>query len=499
MKSILIARVSTEEQKELGNSLPAQLDRLRRYSNTKGFPILNEFSFDESAYKENREGFDEILDFVINQKEKVAVCFDKVDRLSRNVFDKRVSVLYEKAVSDNIELHFVSDNQVISSRISATEKFQFGISLGLAKYYSDAISDNVKRVFEQKIREGIWLAKAPYGYKNVDLDDDKKDIVISEYESKIVRKIFELYSSNAYSISAICNKLKADYKLDWHRAKLEKILKNPFYKGCMLWKGKTYAHKYPIIVNEELFNLVQNLKEGNARNKRKVVGLPYLYRGLLRCTVCGCSITPQKHKGHVYYHCTQYHGNHNAPYIREEKLTQQFSEMLQKIKVPESVVEQILDTLKDNHNEKSKFRETQIQEIYNEREKFAKRIEQLYIDKLDQRITESQYDKFHTSFRSKIAEMDARLSILQDAEDKYYLTSKYLLELLNKAHTLFESSKPDQKREILNLILLNPRLDNENLCYDYKKPFDVFVNFNECNLWGGWIREVRTCFSEQVC
>ena len=81
--------------------------------------------------------------------------------------------------------------------------------------------------------------------------------------------------------------------------------------------------------------------------------------------------------------------------------------------------------------------------------------------------------------------MDARLSILQDAEDKYYLTSKYLLELVNKAHRLFESSKPDEKRELLNIILLNPRLDNENLCYDYKKPFDVFVNFNECNLWGG--------------
>ncbi len=54
-------------------------------------------------------------------------------------------LLYEKALNDEIELHFVSDGQVINSKISAVEKFQFGISLGLAKYYSDAISDNVKR------------------------------------------------------------------------------------------------------------------------------------------------------------------------------------------------------------------------------------------------------------------------------------------------------------------------------------------------------------------
>ena len=80
----------------------------------------------------------------LSQKEKVIVCCDKVDRLSRNVFDKRISLLYEKALNDQIELHFVSDGQIINSRISAVEKFQFSISLGLAKYYSDAISDNVQ-------------------------------------------------------------------------------------------------------------------------------------------------------------------------------------------------------------------------------------------------------------------------------------------------------------------------------------------------------------------
>ena len=54
-------------------------------------------------------------------------------------------MLYEKALKDEVELHFVSDGQIINSQLSAVEKFNFSISLGLAKYYSDAISDNVKR------------------------------------------------------------------------------------------------------------------------------------------------------------------------------------------------------------------------------------------------------------------------------------------------------------------------------------------------------------------
>jgi len=144
MKAIIIARVSTEEQKDAGNSLPAQIVRLENYCERKGYPIIKKFSFDESAYKNDRAEFDRILDYVIEQKETIAVCFDKVDRLSRNVFDKRVATLYEKALKDEVELHFPSDGQIINSKISAVEKFQFGISLGLAKYFSDAISDNVK-------------------------------------------------------------------------------------------------------------------------------------------------------------------------------------------------------------------------------------------------------------------------------------------------------------------------------------------------------------------
>ncbi|MDR3550519.1 MAG: recombinase family protein, partial [Candidatus Babeliales bacterium] len=74
MKAILIARVSTEEQKEAGNSLPAQVARLEKYCQNKSFTIIKNFSFDESAYKNLREEFDNILDFVIAQKDKVAVC-----------------------------------------------------------------------------------------------------------------------------------------------------------------------------------------------------------------------------------------------------------------------------------------------------------------------------------------------------------------------------------------------------------------------------------------
>ena len=107
MKAILIARVSTEEQKEAGNSLPAQVARLEKYCHNKSFPIIKSCSFDESAYIDDRQEFDRIIDFIVAQTEKVAVCCDKVDRLSRNIFDKRISLLYERALNDELEIFYI--------------------------------------------------------------------------------------------------------------------------------------------------------------------------------------------------------------------------------------------------------------------------------------------------------------------------------------------------------------------------------------------------------
>jgi len=47
MKAIILARVSTEEQKEAGNFLPAQIERLKNYCKAKGFEIAKIFSLME--------------------------------------------------------------------------------------------------------------------------------------------------------------------------------------------------------------------------------------------------------------------------------------------------------------------------------------------------------------------------------------------------------------------------------------------------------------------
>lgn len=485
MKAIIISRVSTEEQKEAGNSLPAQTARLERYCQNKEFGIIKKFSFDESAYKDNRADFDKILDFVIEQKDKVAVCFDKVDRLSRNIFDIRVSTLYEKALRDEIELHFVSDGQIINSQISAVEKFQFGISLGLAKYYSDAISDNVKRVYEQKLRVGQWPHKAPFGYKNITLPDGKKDIIIDEYKSEIAKKIFEWYASGTYSLLLISRKLKNDFGIKIDKSYLALLLENPFYCGIMKWHEKPYPHKYQCLINQELFEKVKEVKLGHNKKKFKYAGLPFMYRGLFRCEYCGRSETPETHKGHVYYHCTQSNGKHGAKWIREEVITEEIGKFFKGIEVPGKYIEKILSSLKETHEGKMEFHNKQYAVLTARKTEITTSLDNLYMDKLKGRITDGVYDKFRTHLKEQEAEVDTKLSALQEAQDNYYITANYILELSKRAYKLFLGSEMEERRQLLKLVFSNLTIDDEKVRIVAQKPFDTIFNLANRLAWGG--------------
>lgn len=88
----------------------------------------------------------------------------------------------------------------------------------------------------------------------------------------------------------------------------------------------------------------------------------------------------------------------------------------------------------------------------------------------------------YAGFRTTIDEIDSKLSNLQKAEDDYYLTSKYLLELTQRAYDLFVKSEIEEKRQLLKLILQNSRLDGRLVRYDLLKPFDTLVNYADNKL-----------------
>ncbi|NTV40784.1 MAG: recombinase family protein [Candidatus Moranbacteria bacterium] len=492
MKAIILARVSTEEQKDAGNSLPAQVERLKSYCKRKNFEVAETFSFDESAYKTKRDEFDKILEYLKSSKEKIAVCFDKVDRLSRNVFDKRVSQLYEKAVADEIELHFASDGQVINSNMSAVEKFQFGMSLGLAKYYSDAISDNVKRAYEQKLRSGSWIGKAPLGYKNINLDDDKKSIIPNPDNHFLVREIFELYASGKHSIKGIAEIMENKKMINTRTgtpvapSQIEHILKNPFYYGMMRTKGVLYPHKYEPLITLALFNKVREVADSYNRQNFKRTNKPYIFRGLVKCSECGCSITPELHKGHVYYHCTNYHRNcKNVVWIREEELVEQVKPTLLKLQMDIDAIEELKRELRGIHEAEQAHYEQSVAAINKKISAIDQKMKIMYEDRVVGRITPEDYDEKVKDCVAQRKDLLEQIQEHNEADGSFSITASKVLSISSRAWELFESSEPGEKRQLLNFALQNLSLTGKTLVFDAKIPFSGILAYNsklQCSL-----------------
>ena len=485
MKAIILARVSTEEQKEAGNSLPAQVSRLQSYCERKNLKVVKKFSFDESAYKIKRDEFDKILEYLEKNKEKIAICFDKVDRLSRNVFDKRVSLLYEKAIADEIELHFVSDGQIINSSISAVEKFQFGMSLGLAKYYSDAISDNVKRAYEQKIRKGEFPGKAYIGYRNITLEDGKKNIIVDQDRAFLIKKMFKLYSTGKYSMKALTKEINKKGLRNYPSEKelttsqIQEILKNPFYYGVMRWKKKLCPHKYEPIIPQYLFNQVQEVISSYNKQNYKRTNKPYIFRGMIKCKQCGCTISPEIKKGkYVYYHCTNYHGKHKKiDWIKQEDLLKQIKHLFKGIELSPEAIKELKSELRVIHDsEQAYFKENKV--------KIEKRLniiknyrKVMYEDRLEERITTDEYDKKAEEYNKEENNLMIQLEEHTKGNQDFYITANKIIDISQRAWEIFESSEVEEKTQLLNFLLQNCELNRTKLVYKLKIPFSGILDY----------------------
>ncbi len=90
-------------------------------------------------------------------------------------------------------------------------------------------------------------------------------------------------------------------------------------------------------------------------------------------------------------------------------------------------------------------------------------------------ITESDYDEFYTQLREQRDDVATRLEKLQEAEDNYCLTAKYVLNLADRAYDLFISSEVEEKRQLITLVLQDVKMDGKKIVYDVQKPFDLMI------------------------
>ena len=475
-RAVLYARVSSKEQEREGYSIPAQLKLLREYAAAQDVRIAEEFVDVETAKQSGRVNFNKMLRYLRRHSSVHFLLVEKTDRLYRNLKDW-------VTVDDlEAEIHFVKEGAVLSNDSKSSEKFMHGIKVLMAKNYIDNLSEETRKGMIEKAEQGIWPSFAPLGYLNVAGSEGKKTIEVDPELGPLVAKLFEWYASGAYSLKELGKKAKTSgfvYRRSGQpvsNSAIHKVLRNRIYTGIFEWRGKLYQGIYAPLISHELWERVQGVLDGRKASKIRGSSRGFAFSGLITCGHCGCAMVGEiKKTKYVYYHCTGFKGKCGEPYTREEVLEERFEALLRKLRFDDDVFEWMSQALKESCADEKAEHTRAIERLNKERARLQQRIDAMYIDKLDGRVSQDFYDRMLVEWRGERARCLRDIECHEFADDTYMDEGIELLKLAKDAHRLFEKQSPGEKSRMLNLLLSNCSWKNNELTADFKQPFDLLA------------------------
>jgi site-specific DNA recombinase len=478
--AVIYARVSSREQEREGYSIPAQRKLLAEYARVRGFCVQQEFIDVESAKNPGRKEFGAMLRLLQSDPQCRTVLVEKTDRLYRNRTD---SIAFEELIEKrNVEIHLVKEGRVIAKDSRSQDKFMHDIHVAVAKHYSENLREEVKKGMREKAEQGIYPGHAPFGYKN---KTATRSIEVDPQRAAVLRKIFELYASGQHSLSTLRQALLRNTGVRLCRAYLENILKNPFYIGRFIWQGIEYKGTHQPLVSPELFERVQDTFAG--RNKPKYRKHNFAFAGLLTCAHDGCTVTTELQKGkYVYYRCSHGRGKCLLPYMREQDVSDRLGELLKQIYVPETIARTVVDSLHGDVNRSEQKRQEQVSALRQRLAALQTRMDQLYEDKLEEKITEAFWTRKQSEYSEQERSIETALSSLdRPITPERVLTVERTFELAQKAHALYLTRNHVERGQLLKTVLLNCATDGVNLSPTYRKPFDLIFRRAKNEEWSG--------------
>lgn len=181
------------------------------------------------------------------------------------------------------------------------------MAFGQSKYYIDNLSENIKRGYREKLRKGLYPSFAPLGFLN---NRQTRGIDPDPAKAGFIRLAFKLYAGANHSLDLIASILEKQGFTSYKGAVvstscLHRLLKNPIYYGAIRFNKQIYQGVHQPIITKKLFDQVQTVFQARTNVRQKRLTHNYPFMGFMKCGQCGCSITAEKQKDYIYYHCTK--------------------------------------------------------------------------------------------------------------------------------------------------------------------------------------------------
>ncbi len=320
---VIYTRCSTDDQAQGDfTTLDAQAHHCKNMLDAFGYELAdigNSGVVNDDGYSGkdlNRPGIQLILENV-KQKKIDGIIFFRLDRLTRNPRDLYALIdLFRET-----EVDFISVRENLDSS-TAIGRVVIGILGLLSAFERELTGERVKASAIARVRQGKWVGGfLAYGYKLVKDGDPLPNgrqphkVVLDQETAPKLRIIWEMAAQNK-SLMEIGQELnrqnvKTSRGMTWRKQSLSAMIKNPFYKGYILYSKELHKGNHEALVEPALWekaNRTLIAKLPGHGFSRKPKAYSYLLSGLLKCGKCGSHLIAISNKGRdekrfCYYIC----------------------------------------------------------------------------------------------------------------------------------------------------------------------------------------------------
>jgi site-specific DNA recombinase len=339
-KYFIYARKSTESEERQARSIEDQLREAWTMAQRLELRVVGEFTESQTASKPGRPVFAQMLQRIADGEADAILAWEP-NRLARNSVDGG-QVLYMIDTKQLKHLAFVNYHFTNDSH----GKFALYMAFAQSKYYTDNLSENVRRGIRQRIQQGTYPGRAKRGYYN----QPKTHEIIPDPEwFPVIQRMFHEYAETDVSLEELGKRMYVfglvnGAKNPLSSSQVQLTLTDPFYYGAFIYDGELHAGKHQPAVSKELWDKVQAKMRQRGKPKTfKQEQKFFAFRGFMVCAECGRAITAELQKGHTYYHCTKRGIRHcGQPGVREEELVVQLRAVLDSVALPNKWIERML-------------------------------------------------------------------------------------------------------------------------------------------------------------
>jgi site-specific DNA recombinase len=297
--AIYTRKSHTEGLEQAFNSLDAQREAALDYIKSQKHEgwTVNRARYDDGGFSGGnlqRPALQRLLDDIESGGIDVVVVY-KVDRLSRSLGD--FAQMMERFERNGVS--FVSVTQQFNTT-NSMGRLTLNMLLSFAQFERDIAGERIRDKLAATRKKGMWVSgQPPLGYR-LPIEGEERKLYVVPEEAELVRKIFTGYLE-APSLIGLADRLHAaGHSTKGYRSKtgrdhgarrltnkyLHRVLTCPLYLGRIphteAGERKSCPGLHEAIIDEEVWNRVQELMKKQGRQTRHRWTRTYLLKGKLR-------------------------------------------------------------------------------------------------------------------------------------------------------------------------------------------------------------------------